>query len=108
MWVVGPERSRWRWRNAVAKVVGVDASEAYLAGARRRQSHPAISYELGDAQSLAYGTASFDAAVSLLAIDLIPDPEKAAAEMRRVTRPGGAVACGTFDLGGGFAALQML
>lgn len=89
-------------------LVGVDASAEYLAGARRRRSHPAITYEHGDAQNLAYGTASFDATVSLLAIDLIPDPEKAAAEMRRVTRPGGVVACGTFDFGGGFAAFQML
>ena len=89
-------------------VVGVDPSDAYLAGARHRRSHHAISYEHGDAQSLAYETASFDAAVSFLAIDLIPDPGKAAAEMRRVTRPGGVVACGAIDLGGGFAAIQML
>ena len=75
--------------------VGVDASEAYLAGARYRRSHPAIIYEHGDAQSLAHATASFDASVSLLAIDVIPEPEKAEAEMRRVTRPGGAVACGS-------------
>ena len=37
--------------------VGIDASEAYLAGARHRRSHPAITYEHGDAQSLAHATA---------------------------------------------------
>jgi len=88
--------------------VGVDASEAYLAGARNRRSHPAITYEHGDARSLAYATASFDACVSLLAIDVIPEPEKAAAEMRRVTRPGGVVACGTSDFGGGNYSFLML
>jgi len=88
--------------------VGVDASEAYLAGARHRRSHPAITYEHGDARSLAHATASFDASVSLLAIDVIPEPEKAAAEMRRVTRPGGVVACGTSDFGGGNSSFQML
>jgi SAM-dependent methyltransferase len=88
--------------------VGVDASEAYLAGARHRRSHPAITYEHGDAQSLAHATASFDASVSLLAIDVIPEPEKAAAEMRRVTRPGGVVACGTSDFGGGNYSFLML
>jgi SAM-dependent methyltransferase len=88
--------------------VGVDASEAYLAGARHRRSHPAITYEHGDAQSLALATASFDASVSLLAIDVIPEPEKAAAEMRRVTRPGGVVACGTSDFGGGNYSFLML
>jgi len=86
----------------------VDASEAYLAGARHRRSHPAITYEHGDAQSLAHATASFDASVSLLAIDVIPEPEKAAAEMRRVTRPGGVVACGTSDFGGGNYSFLML
>ena len=88
--------------------VGVDASEAYLAGACHRRSHPAITYEHGDAQSLAHATASFDASVSLLAIDVIPEPEKAAAEMRRVMRPGGVVACGTSDFGGGNYSFLML
>jgi len=88
--------------------VGVDASEPYLAGARHLRSHSAITYEHGDAQSLAHATASFDASVSLLAIDVIPAPEKVAAEMRRVTRPGGVVACGTFDFRGGNSAFQML
>jgi SAM-dependent methyltransferase len=88
--------------------VGVDASEAYLAGARHRRSHPAITYEHGDARSLAHATDSFDASVSLLAIDVIPEPEKAAAEMRRVTRSGGVVVCGTADFGGGNSSFQML
>jgi SAM-dependent methyltransferase len=87
--------------------VGVDASEPYLAGTRHLRSHPAITYEHGDAQSLAHATASFDASVSLLAIDVIPDPEKAAAEMRR-TRPGGVVACGTSDFRGGNSSFRML
>src|SRR5437764_933997 len=38
--------------------VGVDASEAYLLGARHRRSHPARTYEHGDARSLAQATAS--------------------------------------------------
>ena len=88
--------------------VGVDASEAYLAGAHRRRPHAAITYEHGDARELAYATGSFDASVSMLAIDVIPQPEKVAAEMRRVTRPGGVVACGTFDFWGGFSAEHML
>jgi SAM-dependent methyltransferase len=90
------------------QVVGVDASEPYLEGARRRRSHAGISYEHGDARRLSYATASFDASVSMLAIDVIPEPEKVAAEMRRVTRPGGVVACGTFDFWGGFTAADML
>ena len=40
------------------QAVGVDASEPYLEGARRRRSHAGISYEHGDARRLSYATAS--------------------------------------------------
>src|SRR5215472_10936508 len=40
--------------------------------------------------------------------DLIPEPERVVSEMRRVTRTGGVVACGTFDCWGGFSADLML
>jgi ubiquinone/menaquinone biosynthesis C-methylase UbiE len=90
------------------KVVGMDASESYLEGARRRRSHANVTYEHGDACHLLYPTASFDACVSTLAIDLIPDVDQVAAEMRRVTRPGGIVACGQFDNWGGFSAAYLV
>ena len=91
-----------------ATVVGVDASESYLDGARGRRSHPSVTYELGDACDLQYGTASFDACVSALVIDVIPEVDRVAAEMRRVTRPGGVVACCTFDFWGGFGVLDLV
>src|SRR5215472_10541256 len=40
--------------------------------------------------------------------DVIPEPERVVSEMRRVTRAGGVVACGTFDFWGGFSAEHML
>jgi ubiquinone/menaquinone biosynthesis C-methylase UbiE len=75
--------------NRGCEVVGMDASEPYLEGARRLRSHTSIVYEYGDARSLTYPVASFDACVSLLAIDVIPEPDRVVAEMRRVTRKGG-------------------
>jgi 2-polyprenyl-3-methyl-5-hydroxy-6-metoxy-1,4-benzoquinol methylase len=51
-----------------ANFVGMDASESYLEGARRRRSHPDVTYEHGDACHLRYRTASFDASVSTHAI----------------------------------------
>jgi SAM-dependent methyltransferase len=80
-----------------AKVIGMDASESYLEGARRRRSHANVTYE--------HATGSFDACVSTLAIDVIPDVEQVAAEMRRVARPGGVVACGTW---GGNSVLDLV
>jgi SAM-dependent methyltransferase len=57
---------------------------------------------------LLYPDASFDACVSTLAIDLIPEVDEVAAEMRRVTRPGGVVACGVMDFWGGFSAQDLV
>ncbi|WUS76988.1 class I SAM-dependent methyltransferase [Kribbella sp. NBC_01245] len=91
-----------------ATTVGVDVSESYLDGARRLRSHPRVTYEHGDATDLRYASDSFDACVSALVIDVIPEVELVAAEMRRVTRPGGVVACCTFDFWGGFAVLDLV
>ena len=88
--------------------VGIDASESYLAGARRLRPHPAVTYELGDACDMHYSKATFDACVSALVIDVIPDVALVGAEMRRVTRPGGVVACCTFDFWGGFGVLDLV
>jgi SAM-dependent methyltransferase len=88
--------------------IGVDASEPYLEGARRHRSHPAVTYELGDARRIHYPDASFNGCVSTLAIDVIPEVDQVAAEMRRVTRPGGIVACGVFDFWGGFSAQDLV
>jgi len=91
-----------------ARVVGMDASESYLEGARRRRPHASVIYEHGDACHLQYPTGSFDACVSPLAIDVIPEVKQAAAEMRRVTRRGGIVACGTFDFWGGNSVIDLV
>jgi SAM-dependent methyltransferase len=86
-----------------AKAVGIDASEPYLASARRLRSHTDITYELGDVRHMPYPDASFDACVSTLVLDIIPEFEQVVSEMRRVTRPGGVVASGVFDFWGGFS-----
>jgi SAM-dependent methyltransferase len=91
-----------------ATTVGLDASERYLDGARRLRSHPDVTYEYGDACHLPFSSASFDACVSTLVIDVVPEVDLFAAEMRRVTRPGGVVACGTFNFWGGLSALDLV
>lgn len=91
-----------------AKTIGLDASESYLQGARRLRSHPDVEYVHGDACHLQYASASFDACVSALVIDVVPTVDLFAAEMRRITRPGGVVACATFDFWGGSCALDLV
>jgi ubiquinone/menaquinone biosynthesis C-methylase UbiE len=80
-----------------ATVVGLDPAEPYLEFARRLCARPNASFELGDAHRIGYPDGTFDAAISTLALDVIPDPEKVGEEMRRVTKPGGIVASAVHD-----------
>ena len=91
-----------------AQVVGIDASEGYLEGARRHRSHPNIAYEHGDIRRMRFDKGAFDAAVSTLALDVIPETEQVVAEMQRVTRPGGVVASAVHQFFGGMPAFDLV
>jgi len=93
-------------RCAPASVKGVDFSEPQLAHARNRRSHPRITYESGDATALPFDDRAFDAAVSGLGLNFVPDPVLAISEMRRVTVPGGIVAGYVWDYSGGARFLR--
>ncbi|MBI3126178.1 MAG: methyltransferase domain-containing protein [Candidatus Tectomicrobia bacterium] len=84
-----------------SEVVGVDPAQAFIEHARAQCTDPRITYDLGDALNLSYPDDSFDQSLSLLVFMFIPQGERAAGEMRRVTRPGGAVAACTWDSGDG-------
>lgn len=90
-----------------ATTVGLDPSQPYLDFAGSRRARPNASFELGDAHHISYPDAAFDVAVSTLALDVIPDSERVAEEMRRVTRPGGTVASAVHDFRGAFAPIFM-
>src|SRR5262245_22356166 len=70
------------------RVVGVDRSESYIAFARTHHQQERVRFEVGDAEVLDFGDASFDRTLSLLILNFIPDPDIALNEMIRVTRPG--------------------
>lgn len=89
------------------EVVGVDPSENFIAYARRNAKPGRMSFEVGDAQALKFGDASFDQAMSLLVLNFVPDHEKAIGEMRRVTRPGGRVSACVWDYGAGMEMLRV-
>jgi SAM-dependent methyltransferase len=61
---------------------------------------------VGDAQALQISDAIFDKALSLLAMNFIPDPAQALREMIRVTRAGGTVAAAVWDYGEGMEMLR--
>jgi SAM-dependent methyltransferase len=82
------------------RVIGIDPSEGFLSYARNRVVDPRASFQVGDAQALPVADASFNATVSGLVINFVPDHAKAVSEMRRSTRPGGIVAAYVWDYAG--------
>jgi SAM-dependent methyltransferase len=89
-----------------AHVVGVDPSEGFLAGARARIVDTRSSFHAGDAQSLPFPDRRFDAVVSGLALNFVPDPGRAAAEFARVAIPGGVAAAYVWDYAEGMAMMR--
>jgi SAM-dependent methyltransferase len=77
-----------------AAVTGIDIAPNLLAQAEARAAaeRVAISFQLGDAEQLPYETASFDTVVTMFGAMFAARPERAAAELLRVTRPGGRIA----------------
>lgn len=81
-------------------VVGVDPSPGYVEYAKARVASPRARFEIGDARSLPFDTASQDAVASGLVLNFVPQPPQAVAEMARVVRPGGVVAVYVWDYAG--------
>jgi len=87
-------------------VVGIDPSPAYVAFARERVTDPRARFEVGDARALQEAPASFDAVVSGLVLNFVPEPEGAVSEMARVARPGEVVAAYVWDYAEGMRMMR--
>jgi SAM-dependent methyltransferase len=87
-------------RAAPANVTGVDPSVGFIDFARQRTNDPRAHFQEGDAQALPFADHAFDAAVSGLVLNFIPDVAKAAGEMKRVVHAGGTVAAYVWDYAG--------
>jgi SAM-dependent methyltransferase len=77
-----------------ADVTGVDISADQLAKARAAADEERLPVRLdeGDCQALRYAVASFDAVASVFGLIFAESRERTAAEVARVTRPGGRLA----------------
>ena len=76
---------------AGGRVTGLDFSERMLVRARGKSD--SIEWVLGDVIALPFDDASFDAVTVGFGIRNVPDLEAGIAELGRVLRPGGRVAC---------------
>jgi SAM-dependent methyltransferase len=87
------------------RVAAVDPSESFLEGFRAR--FPGVDARAGTAESLPFADDAFDAALAQLVVNFMSDPEAGVAGMRRVTRPGGALAACVWDYAGEMTLLRV-
>ena len=76
-----------------ARVVGVDPAERLVEVAAAQAGAEGLdaTFELGDAAALPVADGSADVVVSVFGVMFAPDAEAAAAELARVTAPGGRI-----------------
>ena len=85
-----------------ARVTALDFTPAMLDLARARGAAAGldIGWIEGDAESLPFPDARFDLVASVFGVVFAPRPELVAAELGRVTAPGGAIAMANWSPGG--------
>jgi SAM-dependent methyltransferase len=113
-WIEAPGRAAWLdvgcGTGALSQAIldgcdpklinSIDKSEAYLQYASNRLHDPRVTLQVGDAQELPADSDAYDAAVSGLVINFVPEPAKMATEMKRAVRGGGRVALYVWDYAG--------
>ncbi|HTY75122.1 MAG TPA: methyltransferase domain-containing protein [Candidatus Nanoarchaeia archaeon] len=82
--------------NGICEVVGLDMNPVQLGRASRNlhADKARVSLAEGDADNLPFEAGSFDAVISVGAIENFPNPQRTIEEMTRVTKHGGVVIVG--------------
>ena len=88
-------------------VTGIDYVPALLERGRERATAERIGVDFrhGDAEEIPFPDDSFDASVSVFGSMFAPDHRRAAAELVRVTRPGGTIALASWTQDGFVGAM---
>src|SRR5688572_12332366 len=85
-----------------ATVTGFDLVPALLADAARwaRRERLAVAFEEGNVEALPYADGQFDVVLSMFGVMFAARPDRVAAELARVTRPGCRVALANWTRAG--------
>ena len=77
-----------------AAVTGIDIAPNLIVQAQARAAADglAIRFDVGDAENMPYADGAFQTVVTMFGAMFAPRPERAAAELLRVVRPGGRIA----------------
>jgi ubiquinone/menaquinone biosynthesis C-methylase UbiE len=88
-------------------VTGIDYVPALLERGRERAAAERVGLDLrhGDAEEIPFPDESFDATLSVFGSMFAPDHRRAAAELVRVTRPGGTIALASWTPDGFLGAM---
>jgi SAM-dependent methyltransferase len=89
-----------------ASIVGCDPAEPFVAAARAQITDARASFLVANAEALPRRDGAFDAVVSALVLNFLPDPGRAVAAMRDRLGPGGVVAAYVWDYGEGLTFLR--
>ena len=86
--------------NAAAHIEATDASAEMIAEAKRDNHSTKLHFSVQDMFRLPYADKSFDVVIVSNALHIVPLPEKALAEIRRVLRDDGVLIAPTFTHAG--------
>ena len=86
--------------NAAAHIEATDASPEMIAEAKRDNRSAKLHFSVRDMFRLPYADKSFDVVIVSNALHIIPQPEKALAEIRRVLKNDGVLIAPTFTHAG--------
>ena len=86
--------------NAAAHIEATDASAVTIAEAKRDNRSEKLYFSVQDMFRLPYANQSFDAVIVSNALHIVPQPEKALSEIRRVLKDDGVLIAPTFTHAG--------
>ena len=82
--------------SSAAHIEATDASEEMIAQAKRDNRSSKLHFSVQDMFCLPYADGSFDVVIVSNALHIVPEPEKALSEIRRVLRDDGVLVAPTF------------
>jgi SAM-dependent methyltransferase len=86
------------------RVAAVDPSEPFVRACSQRV--PGADVRIASAEDLPFEDGTFDATLSQLVLNFLPDPATGLREMSRVTKPGGVIAATVWDYAGEMTMLR--
>lgn len=90
-----------------ASLVAVDPAPCFVAHCASHLSAPGLSVREGSVDSLPVLPGGYDAVVSSLVLNFLPEPVQGLAAMRRACAPGGVVAAAVWDYAEGMELLRL-